>query len=484
MAGGTFSKTSRPKLPGSYTNFIAQAQTVVPPSIGSVVAIPFTHDWGPLNTAVHVSSLGEFKAIFGSSEDTPGFIAVMQAFKGEGLPGSGGAGEVVCYRAGAASAAKATRNFNNTGATPALTIDALYEGTRGNDFSVTVQDYAADSTQTELIVYDAGGVELERFRFADTDIAGLVAQINTASEWIHGTVLLDGTALAPVASVALTGGDDGSALLAADWTDAMSTLEVERFSIFAPYDLTDAPTVVSLKTWAQGLNASGKRFMTILGGALDEDLTAAITRAESLADENFLTIGVGSVSDAVLGTLSTSQLAPRIAGILAARGEAMSLTYARLADVSILTGVTTAQAATAYDNGILVLGRDSNVDAPVRIEVAVTTYIADTTTKPRAVYGDPKFMRTMQTFEMEIAEYAEANIIGKLQVNQKTREAVLGEMQSRLRRRADAGVIQDGWTVGIDQDPAPSDDDKFVALVYSIKFGRSVEQVFSTIRVG
>lgn len=482
MPGGTFSKSARPKLPGSYVNWEAQLQTSVAAAIGSVVAIPFTHDWGPMDRAIHVGSLGEFKTVFGSSEDTPGFVAVKQAFLGEGLPGRGGAGEVVCYRAGGSAAAKAAHTFTNTTPASALTITAVYEGTRGNDLSVTIQDYAADSSKTELLVLDAGGVVLERYQFADTNVADLVAQINASSLWVKATQIITGVALTAVSSTALTGGNDGTTMIGSDWTALMAGLEVERFGLFAPYDLIDDTILASLLAWASNLNASGKRFMTVVGGALNEDISDATDRAGTLNNENFVTVGIGSVDDDELGILSTSQFAPRVAGALASRGESKSLTYARFAGIQLLNGATAAEAVTAFDNGVVVLGRDSNTVAPVRVEVGVTTYTGDTTQKPKYVFGDPKFVRTMESFEMEIAEYVEDLVIGQLQVNNKTRESVLSEMQSRLRRRADAGVIQSEWSAAIDQDPAPSDDDKFLAFVYGMKFGRAVEQVYSTIR--
>lgn len=483
MPGGTFSKSARPVLPGSYTNFEAVPTVQVPTAIGSIVALPFTSDWGPLNQAVQIGSLAQFKSIYGDSLDTPGYIAAKQVFQGEGVDGRGGAGAIVAYRMGAASAAKATVDLNNTSAAAALTLTAKYEGTKGNDLTVTVQDYAADSSQTEILVYD-GALELERFRFPDTDIQAAADAINARSGYFTATVGSTAAALATVANKAVAGGTDGTPLTGTDWTNMMNALDIERFGILAPYDLTDDTVLASLVAWTKHQNASGERFMTVVGGAADETIDDALTRAASIDDPNFVTVGVGSVEDTDLGVLSTSQFAPRVAGALANRGEGMSLTYARFIGVSIIDGPTTDEAVLAYDGGVVVLGRDSNITAPVRVEVGVTTFTSDSPDMPVAVFGDPKFVRTMEVFEMEIAEYVDANVIGKLPVNQKTREAIIGEMQSRLRAREDAGVIQPGWTVGVDQDPAPTDDDKFVALLYGIKFGRSVEQVFNRILVG
>src|SRR3954467_14321059 len=111
---GQFSIDARPVLPGAYVDFVAEPQAVVPVSVGSLVAIPFTHDWGPFETAVQVGSLAEFQRYYGDTMTSPGYYAVQQAFKGEGVAGRGGAGAVLCYRMGAAAAAKATRALSNT----------------------------------------------------------------------------------------------------------------------------------------------------------------------------------------------------------------------------------------------------------------------------------------------------------------------------------------------------------------------------------
>jgi len=193
---------------------------------------------------------------------------------------------------------------------------------------------------------------------------------------------------------------------------------------------------------------------------------------------------MGSVKDAALGTLSSSQLAPRIAGIMAAKGEAQSMTYARLAGVTPLVLASASDVSSAYDNGIMVLGRDSNPDAPVRIEKALTTFVTKTNAaKPYLIFRNPKYVRTMQGFQMELADWADANIIGRSVVNEKTRQFVCGEARARARNRVDLGVIQPDFTVVVDPDPTPTDDDEFVALLIGFGFGRSVEQVFFTIQV-
>lgn len=480
---GIFNKSNRPKRPGSYTNFVARSQVAAPAPLLGTVAVTFTADWGPANEPVEVASLGEYLAIFGDSTDTQGYSVVRQAFQGEGLAGRGGAANLVALRVANSDADFASATLENTSSANALTVTAKYKGTRGNDLSITVEANATDITKNDLVVLD-GTVELERFAHVSDDLAALAASVNLVSNWITATVVADGTALDAVSATALTGGDDGSTLVNSDYTDAWELLETQRFSVYALADAIGSSLCAALAAWVAAQNEAGKRFLVVVGGALNETITDAVEDAAEYNNENVVRIGVGSVEDEVLGTLSTAQLAPRVAGIIAGRGETASVTFARLAGVSIKVGATDSEILTALENGVVVVARDSNAEAPVRLEKGITTYTSDTAEKPKAIYTNIKFVRTIHGLEMEITEFAEANVVGRLPVNDATREYLVGQAYVILQARQDAGAIQPGWSVGVDQDPPPSDNDEFIGLVYSAQFGRDVEQLFNTIYVG
>jgi hypothetical protein len=151
----------------------------------------------------------------------------------------------------------------------------------------------------------------------------------------------------------------------------------------------------------------------------------------------------------------------------------------------VLYGPTTSQKVAQFKGGVVGVGRDSDPVSPIRFEAAVTTYTyTGDPLIPYAIFRNPKFVATTHSIEMEVTEYAEANVIGKTVVNEKTRDAVKGEMMNRLQRRVESGVIQANPTVEIDQNPPPSDSDEFISLIYGVRFGRSVEQMFGTLRVG
>lgn len=503
---GIFSKAARPARPGAYFNWAATPVTTVLPSIGSIVLVPVIHDWGPDEVIVQCNSLADFVAKFGPTQ-SQGWRAVMQCFEGEAYGGRGGAGTVLAYRMTGASAAKATVTIQNTTPAAALALTAKYQGTYGNNLGWrNVANSLNPSTQNDFQITLLGQA-VETYTYAKTSISSLVNQINASSQWATATLTTDGVAIAANSTITpLVSGNDGLTLVAGDWTTMITNCSSARFSLFAPFDLTDSTILQSIQVWVANMNINGKRFMAVVGGVLNESSSAAVARSQALqtvqtgatisAAEDFVNLGVGSVVDTSLPTtgglgtanfnvLSTSQLAPRVAGILAARGESQSLTFARLGG-GVLPGSvmpTDSDVLSCFNAGVVCFGQDSNPDAPVRVEKGLTAYIGGDSTKPYLIYRNPKFLRTMQGIELDITDWATNNAIGLLQVNDATRALVVGQAHEFIQARADRGVIQDGFSVATDPSPPPTDNDEFVGLVYGIAFGRSVEQVFNTVYI-
>jgi hypothetical protein len=485
---GTFSKSNRPKRPGAYVNFSPTPTSSVPVSAGLTSALFITHDWGPHNAVTECVSFADFQEQFGYSDDTAGYKAVRQAFTGEGVPGHGGSSRVLVYRA-TNTGVKASLVLQNTTPANAVTLTAKYQGTRGNALKVTVQNYATDAAYTELILKD-GTVEVERYRYLDASITDLVTAINGNSDWVTATAAIDSVALGVVSDVSLASGSSGITLVNDDYVLAFAAFETWRFGVFAAENLTNSTTITALSAWVTAQNAVGKRIMAVVGGAAGELISDANTRSTGLNSPFIVNIGVGSVVDSTLGasgaeiTLSTAELAPRIAGILASRGETQSLTFARLADVTIASGPTDAEILQAFDAGTVVLSRDSNSIAPVRIEKGLTTWTTTTdVTKPYLLFRNPKFVRTMQGIDQELTQWAEENVIGLLSINDDTREYVVATAKTILDARVKNGAIQEGYSVAVDKNPPPTDQDEFIGLVIGISFGRSLEQLYFSINI-
>jgi hypothetical protein len=487
---GTYTEATRPTLPGAYTRYLARRRTVVPPSPGGVVAVPFTHDWGPMDTPVLLESFDDFEAVYGESS-SPARIAVSGAFTGEGLEGLGGASAVLAIRMGGSSAAKATVTLDNPAAADALTIRAKYEGDRGDRLKVLVSPITSNVQEVSIL---DGTVELESFTYTTNiapALAGLRDRINAQSDYVEAVLVLEGTTGLAAGTFSLAGGDDGSTLTAADWTTTQNALLFEEFAFLAPFNLPwaegasePAPTIRSivaqLVAWTTARNDAGHRFQLVVGGALDETPATAIARAAACASEYVITVGGPGVNDDTYGALSTAQLVPRIAGIRAQRGEGMAAHFARLAGTvprpnATGTPVSANELESLVVGGVYALERDRYAAAPTRIVKDVNTYTADTTDKPRAIYGNPKFVLSMQQFATEAEQEIEREMIGKTVISQATREAAAARVLRRAKVRERMGAFQPGTIV----EAVPGNpEDEFIDLRVTLTFGRALAQLF------
>lgn len=484
-----FSTGQLPARPGSYWDFNALAPPTIFVNTQGIVALPFTHDWGPANTVIEMNSLSDFLSSYGQGLTLPaataGFIAVSEAFQGEGLPGRTGASQVLGYRMVGSAGAFASGALQNTTPAAALTLTARYQGTYGANISYSViADAAAPTTTLDLNIW-VNGILMETYVFAKTDVAGIAAQVNAKSQWVTATSTITGVALAVVASpTALTGGNDGTTLIAGDYTAMFAAFAVQRFGVFSPFDLEDSGIMASLNTWQAGLNNSGQRFMTVVGGATGDTASTAQTRSAVFGDPNVVNIGIGTYSDENFGTLNTAQLAPRLAGIIAARGGSQGLSFARLAGLSVITGAQNSDIIAGLTNGFMTISRDSNQLSPLRFEKGLTTYSTQNNPgMPFWAYSNPKFVLTMQELENDLKEWANDNVIGQMAVDQGSVDFVVGFVKSYLKGLEGDNRIQPGWTVIRNPVPAPTPTDDFIALLYGLTFMRDMEQILNTVTV-
>jgi hypothetical protein len=490
------SALARPKLAGSYVDWEAENVLTLPAAIGGIVAIAQTAAWGPIRTPTLLGSFDAFTRAFGPT-DCPLRRAVYGAFKGEGRPGHGGAGSVLAYRMGVSgTSAPATKTINNTTPAVAITFTALYHGTRGNDFRFTTQAGTVGGT-TDLIILD-GSRPVEKYTFTSTDIAGLAAQLNASSDWFSAVANVTGVALATISAVAATGGNDGDTLTATEWTQARDAFDGQRWSLIVTPGMTDSSIRASFVAWIQQRRDLGKRAMLVLGGAAAETVSTANTRSTAINDYDVVNVGGPTLHLDDLGVdASSSDMAARVAGAIANRGERRDLIYARFADVSVPAGVslpTLTDEASALDAGTTVFTQDTNTGAPIFIREGVTTYANDSLspvdgegvkTHPVALYKRIKNLRIQHAVELELNDWATTgDVLGELPVDDRTRAIVIGTVQSFYQRREDAEIVQPGWTVILDPEVEVSDDDDFVALLHGFKPTRSSRQFFHRIRIG
>lgn len=448
----------KPDLPGTKITFTGAKAPRILPAAADTVAIPIIADWGPVGAdppgsqgrdggPQECTSFSEYTGLFGDS-DTPGRTAVAGAFAGQGLPGQPGAGAVLVYRMAGTSAAAATISIlaTGTGGAATLQLDAKYVGSRGNRISYTLDADPTTPTNDRLRIY-LDGVLQETYTYTAPNLAALAAAINLRSTLVKATALVLDTApakrlLATTNPVPLATGDDGATVTSADHIAALAGIQYKQFGIVAPYDLTDASILAAYLSWVQTMSDNSQPVRLVVGGAAGETVDAAITRSLSLADPHVVNVGGGTFHDDLLDKdLSTSQLAPRIAGILAAKSEEHSLTFAKLGGLHVVVGNADDEVKAAINNGVTVIAPTSSPDADLRIEKGVTTYTGDTDTMPQDVYGDPRLIGVMDAYVREMKTWGDDNVIGNLPVNDDTRNLVRGKARQLQDDMLTAGLL-------------------------------------------
>jgi len=441
---------ARPANPGTYVGLVGE-QTVRPPSsISQVVAIPIVHDWGPLGSDAEgiqrLGTFGEFEQIFGNSS-TAGRDAIMGAFVGPGVSDKAAAGEVLAYRMAKEAAASTLTIKNTPGAVNALKLTAYYTGKRGDRISIKTEDDPVDATKDRIsILFD--GVVVERYSFTEATITEAATLINASSKLVKAESLVSGTKLATTASTPLAGGANGETLTATQWTAAMEALEFEDFSIFAPFDLTTAEIITSVFTWTQAQAELQRPITTILGGSKSEELASAITAVSSIRDPHVIRLTGGAFFDEFLGKeVSTSQLAPRIAGVLAGCGEEASLTFAQVAGLKQVgtVNISADELTVAAAQGLTVFRRTQSAGASLMISKGVTTFNSQTDkTRPYELFSDPRIVRVADLFLRRMKVWGDENIIGDSRVTDTSKAAVRQQGTAEINALLDRGLIQAG----------------------------------------
>ncbi len=131
MAGGTWSQTDKPVLPGFYMAFQAAAAAAVQPGARGTVAIPVRAHWGPVRQFAEIAD--EAGLIDAYTQEGGGGASAYTAVR---LALLGGARKVLAYRLADGSEAAAIGTLQDTAESPAevLKITAKYPGERGNAF--------------------------------------------------------------------------------------------------------------------------------------------------------------------------------------------------------------------------------------------------------------------------------------------------------------------------------------------------------------
>lgn len=441
-----------PDNPGTHLEWSAQRTVRPPASVADTVAIPITHDWGPMGAedggTEPYQEFGDWEGVYGDS-DTPGRDAVLGAFVGPGVEGRAGAGAVIPFRMDDGDAAASTHTFA-AGATPMLKLTAIYKGTRGDRISALVESDPADpGTRDRLrILFD--GVTVERYTYVKADIDAVVAAVNARSRLVVGLRLAAAALLTHIGATALAGGDDGEGVVMADYVAALGQLEYKPFSVLCTQDLTDSGTLAAIEGWVQTQDAQDRPVRAVFGGP----------DAEGLLHDDFLDKDV-----------STSVVAARVAGALAGAGDERSLTLCPFAGlspvgasdidaaiarssayddphvISLAAGAGIDQLHSAAQAGVTVFRQVESASADVAIARCVTSFTDDADpNRSLELFSDARVIAVLDLYVREMRQWGDENSIG-LRVTDEGRAAVRAQGIAMNDARVDRGIFEAGSDV-------------------------------------
>ncbi|THF78028.1 phage tail sheath subtilisin-like domain-containing protein [Cohnella fermenti] len=481
MAGGNWSTTDMPVLPGFYMAFKAAATAAVQAGTRGVVALPVRAHWGPVKQVTEIAS--ESGAIEAFSELGEGGATAYTALR---LALLGGASKVLAYRLSDGTDAAATAILKDTTATPVnvLKLTARYTGERGNAFKATVQENASDSSKKDLKLYE-GATLLRTFTFAGDAIQAAVDAVNgdAANKWVTAEKLGEGNGvLASVIGAALDGGSSGiGGIDNADYQEAFAAFETQAFDAFALDGESEASLQASVLSWVSRIRSEGLGVIAVLGGSSGDDQAAdavakATARSALFNSEGIVSVGVGAKEgDAVY---SSAQLSAYVAGLIAGQSLSESTTYASAPFQDVSRRWTRSEQEQAVAGGVFLHVHDGRQVKALR---GVNSLVSPGQGQS-AAWKKIRTIRVLDAINSDLRRTAEDSYVGKVNNTEEGRLALIGACKQYLQSLAQSGVIEaTGFDVYEDKSIAAEADQVF--LKWEAKLTDVVEQIFGTFTV-
>lgn len=296
MAGGTWMSQNKVQ-PGVYIN--TKSSGNLSASIGEkgIVAIAEPLSWGPCEVMQTIIPGEDLTPYIGYDVTSEKAMFLREMMKGSDT--TPGPIKILLYRPKGTDGAKATGTIGT------LTVTALYEGIRGNDITMIVQeDPDAESTYVVSTVVDGRTVDEQTV----TEISGL-----TANAWV--TFSGTGSAFTKTAGTALTGGKDPT-IANADYSAFLTALEKYSFDVV----VYDGAEQVVIQAYAS--------FVKRISERVGRKCQAIMAAAEESNSEWVISAGNGvKLSDGTV--LTPQQVTWWLGGAEAGAPYNQSLTYAR-----------------------------------------------------------------------------------------------------------------------------------------------------------
>jgi hypothetical protein len=434
-------------------NFEAAALAAIQPGARGVVIAPVKAHWGPVREFVEINSEASINDYYPAG-DTDGATAATTLR----LILLGGASKVLAYRLADSNAAKAAKTLQDGSAVDVLAITAGYEGSRGNNFKITVRDNPVDAANKQDIQLFEGSVLLRTFTFGRgaAVVDNAVAAINNdaSNKWVSAAKLAggDGT-IASAADQLLTGGNSGIAsITSSDYTNALAAFETREFNLLALDGVYDPAIQTSVLSWVSRVREEGKGVIAVLGGQASDDTASdavakALARSAGFNHEGVVNVGAGAVLDGA--AYSSAELAAYVAGLIAGQKLSEATTYAATPFDDVTRRWTRSEMEQAVTGGVFLLFHDGLLVKALRGMNSLVTLRQGQNNSWKKI----RTIRVMDAINADLLRAAVDNYIGKVNNTEEGRLALIGACKQYMQSLAQAGIIENaGWDVYLDPD--------------------------------
>jgi hypothetical protein len=494
MPGGPWTPAAPPVRPGLYVNFISDAIAAVSAGERGRLAQIVRGGRGNANSATVLDSFADLVNYIGTNETSPynAYFAGRQGFVG-------GARQQRFYRIMGAGHAAATIILQDTTGAPvnAIRFDAKDHGTFGNGISVQSRANPGDNTKTDLLLTVASVLVATWTSSVNRGSAGhmqnLVDLVNAdaSNYWITASFLAAGNNTPASATLALAGGNEGSAPVLADYVSLLDTvgLEADEWDTFT-VDVKNSDIAgieAILRTWFIDLRNDGNRVSMFLGSGVGETDTTAESTASAINHEGIQYAHPGAYLTNNAGALTLyrgAAMAAQLAGIRASLPLGRGMTNYPLQEVvSLERKIKGTTVDLLIKNGVTVLGKAGINFITVK---GVTTLVVpgvglDGKPIPQG-FKKVSIVNTTDAIAAAIELAARTNYVGIVPNDEDGQSAILGVVRDFLRVMSGQRAIRNNYTVDLSQTQASEGERMYIDMTMTVV--DTIDVILITAKIG
>lgn len=445
MAGGTWMSQNKVQ-PGVYINTKSRGNLSTNIGEKGIVAIAEPLSWGPCEVMQTIIPGEDLTPYIGYDVTSEKAMFLREMMKGSDT--TPGPIKILLYRP------KGTGSVKASGTIGALTVTALYEGIRGNDITMIIQeDPDTESTYVVSTVVDGRIVDEQTV----TEVSGL-----TANAWV--TFSGTGNTFTKTAGTALTGGKD-PVIANVDYSAFLTALEKYTFDVV----VYDGSELVVLQAYAS--------FVKRISERVGQKCQAVVAGAKGCDSEWVISVGNGvKLTDGT--TLTPQQATWWLGGAEAGAPYNQSLTYARYPNaVEASPKLTDAEIEEAIQDGMIVF-----IDTYDTVKVCTDiNTLTNFTVDKQKCFAKNRVMRVLNQFCNDVYKQFSLYYIGKTNNNDDGRNLLKGWIVGYLNEMQANGGVQNFEPD--DVEVAAGNEIDAVVVNVAIQPVDSIEKIYMTVNV-